>query len=118
MTELIACLSPEGSMWRHVARLINEHDWDAVFLIADDAGKVNFKADKNIEFIVVDFKKPVFELIEDIKNGLKGRIKGIEVAVNIVSGNGKQHMALMSSLLKIGLGIRFVAVTKEGIKEI
>jgi len=38
--------------------------------------------------------------------------------VNIVSGDGKEHMALISALLKLGLGIRFVALTKEGIKEI
>jgi len=118
MTELIACLSPDGEMWKHVARLINDGEWDNVFLIADDAGKANFTVDKNAEFVVVDFKKPVFELIEDIKSSLKEKIKGIEVAVNIVSGNGKQHTAIMSSLLKLGLGIRFVAVTKEGIKEI
>jgi len=27
-------------------------------------------------------------------------------------------MALMSALLKIGLGIRFIALTKEGIREV
>ena len=118
MTELIACLSPDRDMWGHVAKLINDQEWESVFLIADDIGKVNFKVGKEVEFIIVDFKKPVFELIEDIKKSLKDKIKGIEVAVNIVSGNGKQHTAIMSSLLKLGLAIRFVAVTKEGIKEI
>jgi len=118
MTELIACLSPDRDMWGHVARLINDREWDNIFLIADDAGKTNFRVDKKAEFVVVDFKRPVFELIEDIKSSLKEKIKGIEVAVNIVSGNGKQHTAIMSALLKLGLGIRFVAVTREGVKEI
>lgn len=118
MTELIACVSPKEDMWGHVAKLIEGQEWDSIFLIADDFGKTNFKAGKNAEFIVVDFKKPVFDLIEDIKCSLKDRIKGIEVAVNIVSGNGKQHTAIMSALLKMGLAIRFVAVTNQGIKEI
>lgn len=118
MTELVACLSPERDMWGHVARLINEHEWENVFLIGDGVAKTNFKTEKNAELVLVDFKKPVFELIEDIKKGLSGKIKGIEAAVNIISGTGKQHTAIMSALLKMGLGIRFVAVTKEGIKEI
>ena len=118
MTELIACLSPERDMWGHVAKLVKEGEWDCVFLIADGAGKANFKVEGDAQYVIVDFKKPVFELIEDIKCGLNGRIKGIEVAVNIVSGNGKQHMAIMSTLLKLGLAIRFVAVTSQGIKEI
>ena len=118
MTELIACLSPDRDMWGHVAKLINDQKWESIFLITDEIGKINFKVSKEVNFIIVDFKKPVFELIDDIKKSLKDKIKGIEVAVNIVSGNGKQHTAIMSALLKLGLAIRFVAVTREGIKEI
>lgn len=118
MTDLVACLSPEKDMWGHVAKLINEQEWGNVFLIGDEVARADFKIGKNAELVLVDFKKPVFELIDDIKKGLNGKIKGIEAAVNIVSGNGKQHMAIMSALLNLGLGIRFVAVTKEGIKEI
>jgi len=61
---------------------------------------------------------PVLEVISKIKDNLNGRIKGFEVALNIVSGNGKEHMAILSALLKLGVGIRLMAVTKEGIKEL
>ena len=49
---------------------------------------------------------------------LKGKIKDPEVDVNFISGTGREHMALMSALLKLGVGIRLVAITKEGMEEI
>ena len=118
MTDLVACLSSGEKSWAHVERLIKEEDWKNIFLITNDFGKKNFKSEKKIEFVTVDFQKPVFELIEDIKTGLKGKIANLEVALNIVSGNGKEHMAILSALLKLGVGIRLMAVTKDGVKEL
>lgn len=118
MTDLVACLSSGEKSWAHVARLINGMEWKNIFLITNDFGKENFKSDKKINFIAVDFQKPVFELIEDIKKGLKGKITDLEVALNLVSGSGKEHMAILSALLKLGVGVRLMAVTKEGIKEL
>ena len=118
MTDLVACLSSGEKSWGHVARLINEQDWKNIFLITSDFGKNNFKAEKEVEFVVVDFQKPVFELIEDIRKGLKGKITDLEVALNIVSGSGKEHMAILSALLKLGVGVRLMAVTKDGVREL
>ena len=42
----------------------------------------------------------------------------METAVNLISGDGKEHMALLSALLKLGVGIRLIALTKEGVKEV
>ncbi|MBS3096289.1 hypothetical protein J4480_02510, partial [Candidatus Woesearchaeota archaeon] len=114
MTDLIACLSSGEKSWAHVSRLIKEQEWKKIFLITNDFGRQNFKTEKNAEFIVVDFQKPVFELIEDIKSGLKGKLTDLEVALNIVSGSGKEHMAILSALLKLGVGVRLMAVTKDG----
>jgi hypothetical protein len=35
--------------------------------------------------------------------------------LSIASGDGKEHMALISSLINLPVGIRFVALTKEGV---
>ena len=118
MTYLVACLSSGEKSWAHVSRLIKEQDWKRIFIITNDFGKKNFKAEKQVEFIVVDFKKPVFGLIEDIRKGLKSKITDFEVALNIVSGSGKEHMAILSALLKLGVGVRLMAVTKDGVKEL
>lgn len=118
MTDLVACLSSGEKSWMHVSRLIREQDWSKVFLITNDLGRKNFKAEKNVEVVVVDFQKPVFELIEDIRKGLKGKITDLEVALNLVSGNGKEHMAILSALLKLGVGVRLMAVTRDGVREL
>src|SRR3989344_7263879 len=118
MTDLVACVSSGEKSWAHVQRLVKEKDWKNVFIVTNDFGKANFKADKKVNFIVVDFQKPVSQLIEDIKKGLQNKFTDLEVAVNIVSGNGKEHMAIISALLKLGVGIRLMAVTKDGVKEL
>jgi len=118
MTDLVACLSADEKNWGHVARLIKEQDWRNIFLVTDENGRKAFKAEKTAEFVVVDSKKPVFELIEEIRKGLKGKITDLEVALNLVSGSGKEHMAILSALLKLGVGVRLMAVTKEGVREL
>jgi len=118
MTELVACLSTGKGTWGHVSRLIADGTWEKIILITNDFGKENFTNEKDAAMITVESRKPILELVEDVKKALEGKLTGPEVAVNIVSGDGKEHMALISALLKLGLGIRFVALTKEGIKEI
>ncbi len=118
MTELVASLGTGKGTWEHLRRLINEEDWEKIILITNDFGKENFKADKPVEFIVINEEKFLPELVEDIKKKIKDKIEGTEVAINLISGSGKEHMALLSALLKIGLAIRFVALTTSGVKEI
>ena len=118
MTDLVACLTSGEKSWVHVSRLIKEEKWKSIFLVTNELGEKNFKAEKRVEFITIDSSKPVFELINDIKKGLEGKLTDLEVALNIVSGNGKEHMAILSALLKLGVGVRLVAITRDGFKEL
>jgi len=54
---------------------------------------------------------------DQITAALKKKISG-DVAVNLISGSGKEHMALLGALTKCGVGIRFVTSTEQGIKEL
>jgi len=36
-----------------------------------------------------------------------------EVAVNFISGSGNEHMSILSTLLKLGLGIRLVRYYRD-----
>ena len=49
---------------------------------------------------------------------LKGKIAGTEVALSLSSGDGKEHMALISALINLPVGIRFAVLTKEGIVDL
>ena len=116
--DLIACLSTQDNSWNHVKKLIEHGEWSAVFLITDDEGKEGFKVEKEVNHVLVDFNQPAAQIIRGLQHSLQGKIAGFEVGVNLVSGNGKEHMAILSALLKLGLGIRLMALTKEGVTEL
>lgn len=118
MTELIACLSTGKGTWGHVSRLMQDGKWDKVFLITNDYGKENFNKDDKTELIAINLNQGIKELRDEILNNLKGKIKSAEVALNVISGMGREHMALISALLKLGIGFRLVALTKDGVEEI
>ena len=118
MVELVACLSTGKGTWGHVSRMISDHEWEKIFLITNEYGKENFSKDEKTELIQVDMKQGIRELREEIMGRLQNKIKGPEVAVNFVSGTGREHMALISALLKLGVGIRLMALTKDGVEEV
>ena len=116
--DLVACLTTGKGTWGHVNRLITEKEWDTIFLVTNEFGRENFTPTKKANFVIVDPRRGMEELCDDIKDQLNGHIKGTEVGINLVSGTGKEHMAVISAILKLGYGVRFVAVTKDGVKEV
>lgn len=118
--ELIVLLSSGKGTWGQVAGLVNRGEWDKVTFIVNDFFRdmvKNFDFSKKGELINVDFNKSIKEIISEARDKLKEKIQGTEVALSIASGNGKEHMSLISALLKIPVGIKFVALVKEGIIE-
>jgi len=116
MTDLIACLSAGKGTWGHVAKVIEGMEWNKVYLITNEFFKDKFKSSKKVEMVLIDTKKTITEMADDIKKALEGKINDLEVGLNIVSGEGREHMAIISALLQLGLGIRLVALTKEGVR--
>ncbi|HJX50905.1 MAG TPA: hypothetical protein VJ438_05590 [Candidatus Nanoarchaeia archaeon] len=112
--ELIALLSSGKGTWAQVAGLMTHGDWDKIIILGDDFSK-GFIHQKKFEFILVDLNKKIKDLREDFTNKLKGKVDGTEVALSIASGDGKEHMALISALINLPVGIRFAALTKEGV---
>jgi len=115
MTDLIACLSSGKGTWGHVAKVIEGMEWNKVYIITNEFFKDKLNV-KNAEIISVDSKKTITEMSVEIKKALDGKINDLEVALNIVSGEGREHTAVLSALLSMGLGIRLVVLTKEGVR--
>ena len=116
MTSLIACIGSGKGTWIELQKLIASESWDNVFLITNNYGKERFKSDAT--YILVDDLQPPHVLTPIIISQLKGKIKHTEVALNISSGSGNMHMAILSALLKLGLGIRLVAFVNSGVEEL
>ncbi len=116
MTDLIASFSDDKAELAHLTRVIDGEEWSRVLLISSKDVKADFS--KKTEVVKVDLKKTLSELIEQLTGLFKMEIKDTEVGVNLICGSGKEHMAILSALLKSGVGIRFTALTKEGVKEV
>jgi len=116
MAILIAALSADKATATHVKKVIELENWEKIIVISEAQAKIESK--KPVEYIYVNMEKKSLELCSEITSKLRTKLKGIDVAVNIISGSGKLHMAILSAILKLGYGIRFVVLTEHGIKEI
>jgi hypothetical protein len=116
MTDLIASLSTGKGTWTDVQKIIESEEWGNIFLITNEFGIKNFQSKKNVNFVVINSNKPSQIIVQDITKQLKDKINGLEVGLNITSGTGKEHMAVMASLLKLGLAVRYVVYEDNQMK--
>lgn len=112
--ELVALLSKGKGTWGQVSGLIKYGEWDKIILLGNEFAK-KFMSEKESEFIEVDLDKKLMDLRDEFMQKLKGKLSGTEVALSIASGDGKEHMALVSALINLPVGIRFAALTKDGV---
>ena len=75
----------------------------------------DYPAKGNTEIVNINSDKPITEMKDDIMSKIKGKLSGFECALSIASGNGKEHIALISALLSLPVGIRLAVYTKDGI---
>jgi hypothetical protein len=118
MASLIASLGTGKGTWTELKKIIECFEWEKIILVTNDFGKEKFSCSKQIDFIVIDTNKELDVIIEEIRKNICDKIPDTEVAVNIISGTGKEHMALISAVLKSGLGIRFVSASENNLKEV
>lgn len=112
--DLIALLSKGEGTWAQVSGLMKYGEWEKIILLGDEFAK-KFTHEKQFEFIKIDLDKKLAELKKEFSEKLKDKIDGTEIALSIASGDGKEHMALISALINLPVGIRFAALTKDGV---
>jgi len=113
--ELVALLSTGKGTWGQVAGLIQKGEWEKVIVLGPEFAKEFTVQGEVFDFIEFDSNKALIPLKKDLEKKLKGKFEGLEVALSIASGNGKEHMALQSALLSLPVGVRFTALTKDGV---
>ena len=118
MVSLVALLSSGKGSWAQVNSLIKAEKWDKIYLICNDYAFKNFNVDQNKAVKLFLNEKNPLDSLEKISEFFKKEVKDFEVALNLSSGTGLEHMAIVSALLKSGLGIRFVYPELDEVKEI
>ena len=113
--ELVAFIGGDKENWGQIAGLIKRGEWENVLIVkskqVDDFPKPN-----NGEIITLNTDVPLLDLKKEMMETLKPKLKDFEVALSLASGSGKDHMALISALLTIPVGIRLVVFTKNGVE--
>lgn len=115
--ELIALLSTGKGTWAQVSGLIKYGEWEKITIIGSAFAK-KFTSEKEFKFLEINLDKKLMDLKEEFSEKLRGKIAGTEVALSVASGDGKEHMALISALLNLPVGVRFAALTKEGVVDL
>ncbi len=115
MPTLLACLSTGKGTWSEVTKLMQAQPWTAVYLITNQFGKDNFTVlPEHVQLLVLNPDADSIEMmVSQITKQLKGKISDFEVALNIVSGSGKEHMALLEAVLELGLNFRLVTMVNN-----
>ena len=118
MTSLIACLSTGKGTWGPVVKLMNSQECDNIFLITNNFSQEKFTTEKKVTFVLINSNDSVKVMRDFIINALSNKILDTEVALNLTSGSGNEHLATLSAIIKLGLGIRLVIASDSGVEEI
>jgi len=113
--ELVAFLGQDKETWGQVTGLINKGDWEKIILVKSKDSET-FPVPENGKEIMIDSSKPLLDIKSDLLKKLKPHLSGLECSLSIASGNGKEHMALISALLSLPVGIRLAVFTKQGVE--
>ena len=112
--ELVAFIGSDKENWGQIKGLINHGEWDKIIIVRNKNSD-EFIDEKGV-MLEVDSEKKIIELKEEMMNKLKEKISGdLEVSLSLASGNGKEHMALIASLINIPVGIKLVVFTQNGL---
>ena len=123
MTTLIASLGSGKGTWANLFKLMKAAEWEKIILIGSPFFTKSFN-DKNphnekVLVLTVDPDKEDYAaIINKLSGVLSKEVEGVEVALNLLSGTGKEHMILIASVLKAGFGIRLVDFENEKMKEL
>jgi hypothetical protein len=91
-------------------------DLDSIILIKDKSTPNPF-SHPEIKIADVNASADLLTLKSEIESKIRPHLKSdFEVALSLASGNGKQHMATLSALLNLPVGIKLVAFTKKGVE--
>lgn len=114
--ELVCFQGTDKESWAQINALLKRGEWEKASIVKNKAAE-HFPMPESCTILEVDSSIPLLELKEDIIKKLRPTIgKEFEIALSLASGTGKEHMALISALLSIPVGIRLVAFTKKGIE--
>ncbi|MFH1290788.1 MAG: hypothetical protein ABIH92_05275 [Nanoarchaeota archaeon] len=114
--KLVAFVGSDPNSYGQISALVNRMECEQILLVKDKNTQSPFQNQK-CETVNVNSSLDLASFKQEIQDKLKPLLKeDFEVALTIASGNGKEHMALISALLTLPVGIKLTAYTKKGVE--
>ena len=114
MKAFLGILSTGKGTWGQVAHIIDNVEYDKVYLISNEWAQDKFTCTKKINWIIIDPRKGFSEILEDIEAQWPKEIVD-ELDINIHSGSGKEHSAILAILKKKKINFKIITINAEGI---
>ena len=114
MSVLISILGTGKGTWFEVHKLLEQKLFDSVLLFVDEWAVQNYRNEYNAIVVPLATEATSEQLIEVMKHAIKQHMVSqqgeLDIAINISSGTGKQHAALLAAVMQLGYGIRLVTL--------
>jgi hypothetical protein len=120
MSTLVAVLGVGKGTWSEVFALIETKKFEKTILLIDSWAAQTYRS----EHEAVTISLPEYDLSQAalrdvIIASLAPQLHGeFEVAVNIASGKGVEHQALLAALVRLGVGFRMVTIDNNEVVEL
>jgi hypothetical protein len=117
MGTLVTILGTGKGTWVEVHSLLQLNAFDNVILFIDEWAAKEYKNEFKTTVVPMP-ETGLDQLVDFMKQHIKKEQHAAEfdIAINIASGTGKQHAALLSALLQLGYGIRLVGFEQGQLK--
>ncbi len=118
MTTFVALLGAGKGTWVEVHNILKSGSFEKAILFIDDWAAKNYRNEYGAITVPLPEDATQQQLIDIMGQHLRAGIDhdDLDVAINIASGTGKQHAALITSLLTLGFGIRLVSYENDAVK--
>lgn len=114
--EFVAFAGTDKENWGQILTIVKRMKPERVVIVKNSEVK-NFPNIPNTDVVSVDSSKSLIDLRTDIMTKIRKTLSNsFEVALSLASGTGKEHMALVASLINLPVGVRIVAYTQNGIE--
>jgi hypothetical protein len=115
MNVFLGVLSTGKGTWGQVAHIIDNKDYDKVYLVSNEWAQDKFNCTKTINWIIIDPRKGFSEIMDDLEKQWPTDIQ--EIDLNIHSGSGKEHSAILALLNQKKVKYSIITINAEGIQK-
>ena len=111
---LVAPLGVGKGTWGHLARLISDEEWDKIILVSNEWGRGIFESSKSdiTDWIEINNRGGFEIIVDQIEEQLPDR----DITLSLISGSGKEHMAVLTAIQKKKIKCELVILTGDGVK--